>query len=151
MGVYEGEKNRYFDRPGMSVQAIGVDIIETERIRLAIAHWGEHFLFRIFTPAEVTYCLEKEQAHYSFAARFAVKEAVIKAIGTGLSGVINTVDPVGGSYAIETLTGQIEEEVAQYLEKIESTGGMLAAIESHPPGAEPMAVVKVGRPGRGRR
>jgi holo-[acyl-carrier protein] synthase len=69
----------------MGVQAIGVDIIETERIRQAIAHWGEHFLFRIFTPAEVSYCLEKERAHYSFAARFAVKEAVIKAIGTGLS------------------------------------------------------------------
>ena len=69
----------------MGVAAIGVDIIETERIRQAIARWGDHFLFRIFTPAEVTYCLEKEQAHYSFAARFAVKEAVIKAIGTGLT------------------------------------------------------------------
>ncbi len=69
----------------MGVTAIGVDIIETERIKAAIARWGDHFLFRIFTPAEVTYCLEKEQAHYSFAARFAVKEAVIKAIGTGLT------------------------------------------------------------------
>ena len=46
------------------------------------------------------------------------------------SGVINTVDPLGGSYAIEALTDQIEAEVTQYLEKIESTGGMLAAIES---------------------
>jgi methylmalonyl-CoA mutase, N-terminal domain len=46
------------------------------------------------------------------------------------SGVINTVDPLGGSYAIEALTDQMEAEVTQYLEKIESTGGMLAAIES---------------------
>jgi methylmalonyl-CoA mutase, N-terminal domain len=46
------------------------------------------------------------------------------------SGVINTVDPVGGSYAIEGLTDQMEEEVTQYLEKIDSAGGMLAAIES---------------------
>ncbi len=46
------------------------------------------------------------------------------------SGVINTVDPVGGSYAIEALTDQIENEVTQHLEKIESIGGMLAAIES---------------------
>jgi methylmalonyl-CoA mutase N-terminal domain/subunit len=46
------------------------------------------------------------------------------------SGVINTVDPVGGSYAIEALTDQMEREVTQYLEKIDSAGGMLAAIES---------------------
>jgi len=46
------------------------------------------------------------------------------------SGVVNTVDPLGGSYAIEALTDQMEAEVTQYLEKIESTGGMLAAIES---------------------
>jgi holo-[acyl-carrier protein] synthase len=69
----------------MGVSSIGVDIIETERIRLAIARWGEAFLFRIFTPAEVAYCRAKKQSHYSFAARFAVKEAVIKAIGTGLT------------------------------------------------------------------
>jgi len=69
----------------MGVTAIGVDIIETERIKKAIERWGEHFLFRIFTPAEVAYCQAKEQAHFSFAARFAVKEAVIKAIGTGLT------------------------------------------------------------------
>lgn len=69
----------------MGVVAIGVDIIETERIRQAIDHWGEHFLFRIFTPAEVAYCQDRKQSHFSFAARFAVKEAVIKAIGTGLT------------------------------------------------------------------
>jgi methylmalonyl-CoA mutase, N-terminal domain len=46
------------------------------------------------------------------------------------SGVVNTVDPVGGSYAIEALTDQFEHDVTEYLEKIESTGGMLAAIES---------------------
>jgi methylmalonyl-CoA mutase, N-terminal domain len=46
------------------------------------------------------------------------------------SGVINTVDPLGGSYALEALTDQMESDVTEYLEKIESTGGMLAAIES---------------------
>ena len=46
------------------------------------------------------------------------------------SGITNTVDPVGGSYAIENLTDQMEEEVTQYLEKIDSAGGMLTAIES---------------------
>ena len=46
------------------------------------------------------------------------------------SGVVNTVDPLGGSYTIEALTDQIEEEVTQYLAKIEDAGGMLSAIES---------------------
>ena len=46
------------------------------------------------------------------------------------SGVINTVDPLGGSYALEALTDQMESDVTEYIEKIESTGGMLAAIES---------------------
>src|SRR5262249_12855424 len=46
------------------------------------------------------------------------------------SGIINTVDPMGGSYAIETLTDQMEQEVTQYLDKIDSAGGMLPAIEN---------------------
>ena len=46
------------------------------------------------------------------------------------SGVVNTVDPVGGSYAIEALTDRIEEETLKYLGKIEAMGGMLVAIES---------------------
>ncbi len=46
------------------------------------------------------------------------------------SGIANTVDPVGGAYAIEELTNQIEEETADYLAKIESMGGMLPAIEA---------------------
>jgi methylmalonyl-CoA mutase, N-terminal domain len=46
------------------------------------------------------------------------------------SGITNTVDPVGGSYAIEALTGEIEEKVALQLSRIENLGGMLPAIES---------------------
>ena len=46
------------------------------------------------------------------------------------SGVTNTVDPVGGSFAIEAMTDRIEKETMEYLDKIESLGGMLAAIES---------------------
>jgi methylmalonyl-CoA mutase N-terminal domain/subunit len=61
------------------------------------------------------------------AARLALRTQQIIAYE---SGVTNTVDPAGGSYAIETLTDEIEDEVRQYLEKIESTGGMLAAIET---------------------
>jgi methylmalonyl-CoA mutase N-terminal domain/subunit len=61
------------------------------------------------------------------AARLALRTQQIIAYE---SGVINSVDPLGGSYAIEAITEQIETDVAQFIEKIESAGGMLSAIES---------------------
>lgn len=59
---------------------IGVDIVEVPRIRRALDRWGERFLYRVFTPAEVDYCAGRPT---SLAARFAAKEAVSKALGTG--------------------------------------------------------------------
>jgi methylmalonyl-CoA mutase N-terminal domain/subunit len=61
------------------------------------------------------------------AARLALRTQQIIAAETG---VINTVDPVGGCYAIEALTGEIEERTFAYLRKIDDLGGMLNAIES---------------------
>ncbi|MBI4265671.1 MAG: methylmalonyl-CoA mutase family protein [Acidobacteria bacterium] len=61
------------------------------------------------------------------AARLALRTQQIIAFE---SGVANTVDPVGGSYAIEALTDALEQEATAYLDKIDAMGGMLAAIES---------------------
>jgi methylmalonyl-CoA mutase N-terminal domain/subunit len=61
------------------------------------------------------------------AARLALRTQQIIA---NESGVTNTVDPLGGSFAIEAMTDRIEKETVEYLDKIESLGGMLAAIES---------------------
>jgi holo-[acyl-carrier protein] synthase len=63
----------------------GVDIAEVGRIRAAVERHGDRFLKRVFTPAEVRYCLGKANAAERLAARFAAKEAGMKAIGTGLS------------------------------------------------------------------
>ena len=63
----------------------GVDIAEVGRIRAAVERHGERFLKRVFTPAEVRYCMGKANAAERLAARFAAKEAGMKAIGTGLS------------------------------------------------------------------
>jgi len=63
--------------------AIGVDIIEIARIKRAIARWQDSFLKRIYTQAE----LESHHNVSSLAARFAAKEAVMKALGTGTRGV----------------------------------------------------------------
>ena len=62
----------------------GIDIIEISRIKRAIARWGERFLRRVYTDAELRLCSKSPQA---LAARFACKEAVMKLLGTGRKGV----------------------------------------------------------------
>jgi len=62
----------------------GVDLIEIERVRGAIGRHGERFLNRIFTPLELA---EAQSDPASLAARFAAKEAVAKALGTGIGAV----------------------------------------------------------------
>jgi len=66
------------------MQYIGVDIIEIDRIQQAIERWGERFLHRVYTNAELNLCRGKPE---SLAVRFAGKEAAVKALGTGLRGI----------------------------------------------------------------
>lgn len=61
----------------------GIDIAEVPRIRAAIERHGERFLKRIFTEGEIQYCESKANRVERYAARFAAKEAGMKAIGTG--------------------------------------------------------------------
>ncbi|MGA2131626.1 MAG: holo-[acyl-carrier-protein] synthase [Bryobacteraceae bacterium] len=61
----------------------GVDLAEVPRIRQAIDRHGARFIERIFTPAEIAYVQRKANRYERFAARFAAKEAGMKAIGTG--------------------------------------------------------------------
>jgi holo-[acyl-carrier protein] synthase len=61
----------------------GIDIAEVPRIEASIARFGDRFLRRIFTEAEIRYCESKANRVERFAARFAAKEAAMKAIGTG--------------------------------------------------------------------
>jgi holo-[acyl-carrier protein] synthase len=68
----------------MDTSAVGVDIIEIERIQKALARFGDRFLGRVYTPLEVAYCRGRVN---ELAARFAAKESVMKALGTGARGV----------------------------------------------------------------
>src|SRR5690242_5091031 len=61
----------------------GVDLAEVARIRDAVERYGEGFIGRIFTPAEIAYVERKANRYERYAARFAAKEAGMKAIGTG--------------------------------------------------------------------
>ena len=66
------------------MHSVGVDIIEISRIHAAIDRWGERFLNRIYTELELKICRKKPGP---LASRFAGKEAVMKALGTGVRGV----------------------------------------------------------------
>ena len=61
----------------------GIDIAEVPRIGAAIERFGDRFLRRIFTAGEISYCDSKANRIERYAARFAAKEAALKAIGTG--------------------------------------------------------------------
>jgi holo-[acyl-carrier protein] synthase len=65
------------------IVGIGSDMAEVPRLRQAIERHGERFLQRVFTPLEISYCRTHRNADERFAARFAAKEAMMKALGTG--------------------------------------------------------------------
>lgn len=68
----------------MKVLGIGVDVVETARIENSLAKFGDRFLHRVFVEGEIAYCSAMPFAARHYAARFAAKEAVSKAFGTGI-------------------------------------------------------------------
>ncbi len=101
------------------ILGIGTDIVDITRIESAMKEYGEAFSRRIFTPVEQQYCesyAHGKMAHY--AARFAVKEAFSKAIGTGIAkgfafkdiGVVNA----KGGKPIIVLSGAMLEKWGAY-------------------------------------
>jgi len=67
------------------IYGIGTDIVKVERMKEVVEKWGEKFLQRVFTPQEIVYCHHKKDPFPSLSVRFAAKEAVIKASGSGVS------------------------------------------------------------------
>jgi holo-[acyl-carrier protein] synthase len=77
----------------MAIVGHGVDLTPVERIARLRARHGEHFLIRVFTEAERAFCESRpRRVDEHLAARFAVKEATLKALGTGLRGGIRWTD-----------------------------------------------------------
>ena len=68
----------------MALTSIGVDICDIKRMHDIEKKHGSRFLQKIFTPQEIKYCEKKYDKYASYAARFAAKEALLKALGTGL-------------------------------------------------------------------
>ena len=69
---------------GSNILGIGIDLIENARIEKALERQGKVFEERIFTPEEIRYCRSHRNHSIHFAARFAAKEAISKALGTGI-------------------------------------------------------------------
>lgn len=91
----------------------GIDLVEVDRIAKTIARYGDRFLRRVFTVQELRYCRGQVQ---QLAARFAAKEAVSKALGTGFDGIawhdIEIVTEVSGKPAVR-LRGRAAQRATQ--------------------------------------
>lgn len=121
---------------GGVVQGLGLDLVEVRRIEAVIGKQGEKFLRRVFTEGEREYCGAKAQPAVFYAARFAAKEAVAKAFGTGIGAAIGWLD-------IEVVRNELgapqvrlwakgaqlaaNRRVARVLLSLTHTGGMAAA------------------------
>ena len=67
-----------------NIEGIGIDIIEIDRLKKAIDRFKEPFIKRIFTKDEIIYCKKHKNDIFRFAGRYAAKEAIAKALGTGI-------------------------------------------------------------------
>jgi len=66
------------------VRGIGIDLALIPRLRQIVGRWDERFLLRVFTDEELAYCRRRRDPIPHLAARFAAKEATLKALGTGM-------------------------------------------------------------------
>jgi len=77
---------------GGRILGTGVDLVENRRMREVLQRWGAKFKDRVFLKNEQSYCEDKADPYRHYAARFAVKEAVSKAFGTGITPQLTWLD-----------------------------------------------------------
>jgi holo-[acyl-carrier protein] synthase len=101
---------------------LGIDLIEISRIQsLCYAQYGEQFLRRILTEKEIAYCYSKANPYESIAARFACKEALAKAIGSGISKTFHW-------QSVEILRHKNGQPKVKFLKKIRGLSAKKVAI-----------------------
>nr|WP_281168125.1 holo-ACP synthase [Desulfoscipio gibsoniae] len=102
---------------------MGTDIIEIARIEKA-ARRGKRFLDRVFTPGEIAFCMRRRNPWPCLAARFAAKEAVFKALGSGVTTWHEVEIRGGGNQPVQVvLTGAAEQHAL-----VGQVGGVLLSI-----------------------
>jgi len=96
----------------------GVDLCEVARIKDAIVRHGRRFVERVYTEREIAYAESKANLYERFAARFAAKEAAMKAIGTGWHGGVRWRDFEVINLPSGRPTLQFHGKAAEYLERL---------------------------------
>ena len=87
------------------IKGLGIDIVETDRIRQVIERHGEQFLNRVYTPAEQAIGKIRASAHHFYAGRWAAKEAASKALGCGIGSecAFNEIEVVDSEIGVPSL------------------------------------------------
>jgi holo-[acyl-carrier protein] synthase len=120
----------------MQIYGIGIDIVETRRIEESLSQFGDRFIDRIFTRKERTYCAKMRLPAPHYAARFAAKEAIAKAFGTGIGENLNWTDTeilrdsLGKPYVVLSGAGQTfaaEKGITQVMISLSHTDHYAAA------------------------
>ena len=96
------------------IKGIGNDIIEIDRIRKTIEKHGTHFYNKVFTEAELDYCLGHKDPAVPIAGRFSAKEAIAKALGTGLGKSVSFLD-------IEILNDELGRPFPEFTDSFNDT------------------------------
>lgn len=112
------------------IVAIGIDLIEISRIEEVFARRGDRFRDRVFAEGEISYCERQASKFASYAARFAAKEAVMKALGTGWSDGVGwrDVEVVRGSKGAPVL--QLHGRALERMNEIGATKAHLSLTHS---------------------
>jgi holo-[acyl-carrier protein] synthase len=127
------------------VGGIGIDIIEIERVERLLSRHADR-LDRVFTASEIAYCASRRKPGESYAARFAVKEAVLKAIGIGWRGgvawtdVETVLDPLGAPSVVlrgETLQRSRDRGIVDFRVSISHSQENAVALVVACTGAQP--------------
>ena len=95
----------------------GIDLVELERIARALEQWGDRFRNRVFLPAEQSYCEQASQPVSRYAARFAVKEAVAKALTTGIGRQLSWLDIAVGHDAAGAPTVELSARARELADR----------------------------------
>ena len=94
------------------IHGLGNDLIEIDRIRASIERHGLHFLNRLFTQCEQDYCYRFKDPAPHFAGRFAAKEAIAKALGTGFGAGLSWLD-------LEIISDELGKPIVHLLPSIQ--------------------------------
>jgi holo-[acyl-carrier protein] synthase len=120
------------------IRGVGVDVVDVQRMKEMLVDQGERFVRKVFTESEIDYCERKPKPYEHFAARFAAKEAVSKALETGWSGTfrwkdVEVVNEPSGAPRVnlknETATSLVNHRVHLSLSHSEKTVVAFVVIE----------------------